>query len=246
MPRLGDVLGSVLAEAARGRVAADSLTRDLVAVYRDDPVLSLMSVPRVTVKQMQVTLRFAVEDFDEGPQQYVQPVVGEGDKAAWERTLAERVLPRLLEAQGPTLSGEEMRRVRDAAGAEAPSVATDRLVAAATGDPQALVDESVEAVVARIRSVPTALRRRLGTLAQVREQIRPEIAVEVETFLAGYRRKEDIRRILGSRLDVAVRGGDLSAVAPEVVQEVTVTLEMSDLDTILDGAELTPGEATPR
>lgn len=107
MAKLGDVLGSILAEVSRARAVADSLTRDLAADYSNDPVLASLGVPRVALNEMTVTLRFVVDEVQEAP-----PVAVDGARFAqsFDASLSTSVIPRLI-AEVPGLQPDERQRL---------------------------------------------------------------------------------------------------------------------------------------
>jgi hypothetical protein len=229
---LGEVLGGVLVDAIRSRVTADSMSRELVAEYRQDPVLSLFSVPRLAVREMQVTLRFVVQSFEPGS------VSEEAVADAWSAVLSERIVPQLLRERGAGLSADELGAMRSTL-EEQPLRVSERAVASALeADTRPLIDESVEAVLNRLREVPQRLRRRVGTLTELRNVVRRQVLAELHGFLESQQELANVRGVLDSRLDVGVVRTDLESAPATAIQEVTVKLTMEDIETLVGGAEL--------
>jgi hypothetical protein len=231
VPELGDVLGGVLADVLRGRVAADALTADLLAAYSQDPSLSMLSVPRVTVKEMTVTLRFAVNQL-----QSPAPVPG-GDPRKetddWGRVLRERVMPRFVDERLATLDVPERAEMRELLvedTGEPPAVREESVRAAFEGKPDELVAESTAELLGRVRAVPARMRRGLGTVAELRPEIDRTVRAELEIFLDRNEQLESARRALRSRLDVEIVTDQLQTRPAQVIQELTVTLSMADVE----------------
>lgn len=227
MPQLGDVLGGVLAEVVRGRLAADTLTAELLAAYRGDPRLSMLSVPRVTVREMSVTLRFAVNEV-----QSVAPSPAEAEREAeeWQRILHERVLRRVIDERLRSLRPEERAEVQAHMAPQPAPVLGDRMRTAVAGEPDALMRESVGQLVTRFRAVPTRLRRRLGTIQDLRAEFDAQVHHEFETFIEHREQLAGARRAMRSRMEVEVVTDELQARPAQAIQELTLTLSMSDIE----------------
>jgi hypothetical protein len=238
VPELGDVLGGVLAEVVRGRLAADALTAQLLAAYQRDPALSMLSVPRVVVREMTVTLRFAVNSLESPPATQVE---AEREAEDWSRILRDRVLPRVIDTRLTALPRDERTELREMIVEEPPVILGDRLRTAVEGQPEALLEESVSELVARVRAVPLRLRRPLGTIPELRAEIDREVRAEFDAFLEQRAQFESVQRVLRSRLDVEIVTDDLQARPPQAVQELTLTLSMSDIETaVVDTGGLRP------
>ena len=60
MTKLNDVIGAFMAEIAKAQAVSDSYSRTLQESYKADVFLKLLPVPRTTVKQVVVDLKFAI------------------------------------------------------------------------------------------------------------------------------------------------------------------------------------------
>ncbi len=63
MPTLEDILGAVLKDLLKARAAADAVSADLRGEYQQNAVLSQLSVPRLTIGQATLTVRYVVNDY---------------------------------------------------------------------------------------------------------------------------------------------------------------------------------------
>jgi hypothetical protein len=237
VPELGEVLSGVLAEVVRGRLAADFLTAQLVETYRKDPALSMLSVPRVTINEMSVKLRFAVTALETPP--VMATTTAGGATEAWRDVLQERVLNRVATSRLEEVPPEMRAEIETRLAEEPPVVDYERVRSALTGEPKGLVEDSVAGVVARFQAVPTRLRRRLGTLTDIRAEVEREVQTELASFIDQAREIEDARLAYRSRLQIEVASDDLQARPTEVIQEVTLTLSMADVETALSEIPLT-------
>lgn len=231
MPTLGEVLSGVLVDAIKSRVTADSISRDLVAQYRQDPVLSMLSVPRLAVRELQVTLRFVVQSFDVGP------LSAAAVTEEWSTVLTDRIIPRVLEERGASLGADELGEVRSRVAQEPVRLSPEAMSAAMSEESRSLIDESVEAVLSGLRNVPPRLRRRVGTMAELREELRSQVTAELGDFLEGQRETTRIGAVHDSRLDVGIVRTDFETAPTTAVQEVMVKLTMEDIETLVGGGE---------
>ena len=62
MAELKAVLGAILVDIAKARVASDICTRDVSLEYAKDPILSEFPVPRVEIKEASIELKFAINE----------------------------------------------------------------------------------------------------------------------------------------------------------------------------------------
>ena len=62
MAELKEVLGAILVDIAKARVASDICTRDVSLEYAKDPILSEFPVPRVEIKEASIELKFAINE----------------------------------------------------------------------------------------------------------------------------------------------------------------------------------------
>ncbi len=230
MPRLGEVLGGLLTDVVRARLAADALTAEALDAYRANPVLASMSVPRVTVSDMKVRLHFVVSEVAV-PEP--RPIDVEQAQTQWNAALRERVLPRLLQGRDDDAVREDVQRLREALDVEPVVGDPDLLGRVVEGEVGPFADVSVSALLDRVRALPAAARRRLGTLAQLRQDLQREVAREAALFAERLRQSQAIEQALRSRLQVEVVSGLLQQTPAEQLQEVEVTVSMADLEDLL-------------
>jgi len=229
MARLGSILGGILAELARARVIADELTRDLVRQYEVDPVLSSMTVPRVSVNEAQLTLRFSVEDLQESP----VPAFDVDDAGReWEVKASRLVFGRV--AATTEFSESERRFMLDVLTAPPPSRADLRL--ASEGKPDAAVRSVVTSSLAKWQTIPKDIQRRLGGKAAFGRHLQSAVAVELKAFLDQRNAMATVRAALASRLDVEIRRKELPE-DPAKLQEIRLTVRSEDLDALLSVKE---------
>jgi len=230
VPRLGEVLGGLLTDVVRARLAADALTADSLDAYRADPVLSSMSVPRVTVSDMTVRLRFMVSDVAV-PEP--RPLDLARIQNLWNIAVRERVLARLMQGREDEAVREDAQRLREALEAEPIVVDSDLLRRALDGDTSPLVDSTVSTALDRVRALSSGSRRRLGPVSQLREDLQREATHEAVAFAERVRQEQSIEQALGSRLQVEVVSNQLEQAPAQTLQELEITVSIADVEELL-------------
>ena len=66
MNDIGDILGSLMTGLIRARHAADEQTAALAELYKDNPLLEGLSVPRIRIPELTVDLPLLIESHSEG------------------------------------------------------------------------------------------------------------------------------------------------------------------------------------
>lgn len=61
MPTLKDIVGSLLKDITAARMIADQQSAEIAGKYAEHPLLRMFPVPNMTIKNMEIDLRFAVE-----------------------------------------------------------------------------------------------------------------------------------------------------------------------------------------
>lgn len=234
MPRLGSVVGSILAELVRARLAADELTRELVAEYQADPVLTSMSVPRLVVSEATLTLRFGVSDLEEVP---TPPTPDPGTlRDVWVRHAESVVVPRLLDRVGVPSSERSsvLAAIKEAAGtlAGAPTVAEVRR--AVGGDDAGTVTATGGPLVNAWGRLPAEFRSRIGTKTALRKELEQHITQEFRLFRDRQRELTFVQAALASNIQVAVVTDQLPE-DPGLVQEFRITVQGQDLEVLVSG-----------
>lgn len=235
MPRLGSVLGSILAELARARLVADSLSRDLVDEYRSDPILASMSVPRIQIDRAELTLRFTVADLQEAA--VAGPAV-EGATAGWVRHVASSVVPSILDAHdlNPEERSSTLAHLVGSRRAPTISVPPSAMREALAGNPAESSKVTTEAVLATWAELPADVRTKLGTKAEFRREVEARLSQEVPAFVGRAGELELVRAALASKIDVGIRSDELPT-QPDRVQELRLTLRGEDVSLILDAGK---------
>jgi hypothetical protein len=238
LPRLGEVLGGLLTDVVRARLAADALTASSIDAYRADPVLASMSVPRVTVSDMTVRLRFMVSDVAVPDP---RPLDLGRVQQLWNVAVRERVLTRLVQGREDEAIREDAQRLREALEAEPIALDNDVLRRALEGDTSALVDATVSTALDRVRALTTTIRRRLGPVGQLREELQREATQEAAAFAERVQQEQSIEQALGSRLQVEVVSGTLEQAPAQTLQELEMTVSLADVEELLSPTTGTEG-----
>ncbi|GAB3051082.1 hypothetical protein GCM10027053_07960 [Intrasporangium mesophilum] len=86
MPSLGEVIGALLSNVAQARAAADLEAVRIARAYSSDPVMKLLSIPRIRLPEVVVDLPLLIADIGVGEEKAMgwsvaKPTAGEVTKA---------------------------------------------------------------------------------------------------------------------------------------------------------------------
>jgi hypothetical protein len=211
VPRLGEVLGALLTDVVRARLAADELTAQALAAYRADPVLSSMSVPRVTVSNMTIRLRYitsAVETPEPRPVDVVRA------NTTWNTMLRTKTVPGVL-------SGDQLAKAQQSLVDSPIGIPQDALDRCRAGELGPIVDLTASELFRRVpatdlrQPLQAAVQRDAGALG---EELREQQAAD---------------QALRSHLEVEVAADKLAATSPEAVQTLEFTISLNDVEEII-------------
>ena len=240
MAQLGELLGGMLTDVVRARMAADAATAEAVETYRSDPTLASMSVPRVTISTLTVKLNFAVSGVVEAERKQVE---AQAASEEWSTVVERRIAPLIPPAPPPppprTAAGKAAakaapstrttsRTTPDADPSQVPplaiSVPPEVLRDSVEGKVDALVDATVERVV---KASPTKIT------PELRAQISTEVRREALLFTDTFKRRQILDQALQSRLEVDIVADKVSGTKPEAMQSLEVTFTLDDIEEIL-------------
>ncbi len=229
MAELGALLGGILAELARARMIADQLTRELAEEYEQDPLLASMSVPRITMDEVNLTLRFAVDDVGEVPKAEPDPTAL---RERWQPTLPEKLRAH-LGSTVPLDTAEEkaLNDLLDNIGRRnLPAGAAREAIG---GNVSKAASTAIQPITDGWNRLPPSLRRKLGNKSAFTKTLRSLVDDDLNRFLKRERTKAAIEAALASRVQVAVKRDELPS-DPAQQQEIQLTLRGDDLDILLE------------
>lgn len=224
MTKLSNVVGGLMRDLAQSHTISDAFTVELIDTYRREATLSQLPLPRLSIQQARLTLRFAVTAVQDD---VVGLDPGElGD--LWLRTVRDRVVPKALTAVGRI----DNRRVVDAFERR---LATPG--ASASVDPRALLAEGAEAELVQatltylsslVESLPPSTRRTFENtdLAGSFERI---ARAEIPELRAAARQLEQARRAAQADLNVSVTTDALTTVPDSQISELVLTVSMEEI-----------------
>ena len=223
MTQLGEVLGSMLTDVVRARMAADVVTAQAVETYRTQPALASLSVPRVTVSNLTVRLAFAVSDMPPPPPAAVDI---RRARAEWTARLEQHVASGLPPLRTPTTPADS--ETGDVPQLREVTVDQEQVESALAGDVEPLVADTVSHLMEGRGRIPKLERDEL--VAEVRQHALAYVdAVRQQQFA-------DIAN--RSSMDVEIVASKMSEAPAETLQSLEVTFSVQDLEDILT----VPGE----
>lgn len=229
MSNLDEILGGILKGVTNARVAADLASRAAQEQYSSDSVLGDVPVPRMVIRDAEVTLRFVV---DEEQTEDFSSRVKDAQARLWWHAVS-KALPTLVRIDRNDLKeSEAFRRAVLSAARNLldESLQVDVAKALRAPDEQehaiAATATLVESVLAKL---PSDLRQQALPSRELKKVLRPRLAAlfsnsEVQLHEAG-----TATAALGHKLAVSVTKDALEAAAPVAVHELKLRLSSDDL-----------------
>src|SRR5262245_25823058 len=96
MAKLSNVVGGLLRDLAESHVISDTYAVEIVDVYGRAPVLTQLPVPRLTIREAQLKLRFAISEINDE----VTGLTEDELRELWLTTVNDKVVPQALSEIG--------------------------------------------------------------------------------------------------------------------------------------------------
>ncbi|MBI5895367.1 MAG: hypothetical protein HZB24_04930 [Desulfobacterales bacterium] len=225
MAKLSDIVGGLLRDLSQSHAVADSHTRQILETYKKDPVLAQFPVPRLTIRQATLRLKFLVKDQsappeDDDPEEY---------RAIWAKALQERIMPRVLEkldkldnkAVVATLAGRLSQPEVERA------VTFTRLLDGTQR--AALQKETVELLAREFRALPKSVQRYLPKEDQILKVATEVVALEIPEIQRAAKKLQEVRGAALARIDVTVNAEDLRQAPESQVSEIELTVGLEEI-----------------
>lgn len=225
MVQLSNVVGSLLRGLLQSHTIADAYTVKTLETYRRHDVLSQLPVPRMAIREAQLTLRFAVADVPGKPD--AKPDAGDL-LDLWHTTMREHIVPESL---------REIGRLDNKTVVAAFAKRLETQHAEEFIDPAALLDEGAEGrlVEATLKylsvlldSLAPSTRRMLGDadLSAVFERVVEE---QVPDLRAAAKKLQEAAEGALGELDIVVTAEGLRSIPESQISQLTLSLGMEDI-----------------
>jgi hypothetical protein len=229
MPAMGDVIGALATHIARGRSQGDLSTVEVARLYQEHPLLSTFPVPRVSIDEIVLDLKFAVNETPIPP-----------------KSVSGLVRERLIRETGALLAKAIREDVQVAALAQKSPVFASTLetVSAQTiARIEELIPEGVAIDPKSIgRSLASTARIQLAAVAtpaeaRLEERIVREFvakgSAEIEARLGAAVEASLSKTLAGlpmdpSRLSIQLTAAELQSIPPDRIQTMRLTFKESD------------------
>ena len=226
MPRLSEIVGGLMRDLARSHVVSDAQTREVFESYKKDPVLTHFPVPRMTITQATVKLKFSIKDHappttSVDPKEYQDLVA---------KSIRERVVPQFLQTIGRFDNKEVTAKVTDRVEKAAlqTRIADTQLV-----DPERLpqLEQSMTTLLLeQVRALPKYIVKQMPAGTALDVAMQQAVAREArEVQQAAMILKRNVENAQND-IDVSVRADELKALGDSQVNEILLTVALEDVE----------------
>ena len=224
MTKLSNVVGGLLQDLARSHSISDASSLDILDAYGRDPVLAQLPVPRLSIREAQLTLRFAVSAIQEEE----KPLDPEEVRDLWIDALRSKVVPRALAEVG-RIDNKRVVAAFDRVVAKGSLEAElDPQVVLGTGREQDLIALSQKFLLEQVETIPTSTRRSFEKL-DVDGALDHALRDEIPDLIAAVRQLEQARKAAAADLNVSITTDALAEVPDGQLSQLTLTVSMEEL-----------------
>lgn len=247
MTKLSEVLGGIVKDIAEAQVSADMAALGYLEQYQKHELLKHMDVPRVSVNNLDLNLKFAIESV--GEFKYTESAVREAD-IAWAKHIHQTVLLKIAEAatQGGHDDGDQnndtfikatqrlVQQLRQRPG----DIPSFHLQKALEDQKVSLLNQSVNYVSSLFRSI--VRRGQRPSLADIKRVAKAILDTEFEATKA--RLKNIVVTKSASEMDihVLIDRVALSKIPEEHVHELRMSINMDYIPSLAEGEETSDNE----
>lgn len=211
-------------DLAQSHSIADAYTMETLEAYSRDSVLAQFPIPRMSIREAQLTLRFAVDSVTDPP---VEPDPAEF-RELWLKTLRNRVVPTALAEVGRVDNKRVVAAFDKRLGAAAVDAAIDPDVLLTEGREEELVRTTLKFLGQQVESFPASTRKSVDNtdLSGAFERV---VRDEMAELQRAARQLEKARVAAQSDVAVLVTAEALTAVPQSQISEITLTVTMDDV-----------------
>lgn len=224
MAKLSNVVGGLMRDLAQSHTISDAFTVDVLDTYRRDTVLAQIPVPRLSIREARLTLRFAV-DAVEDREAVLEPAELQD---LWLEAVRDRVVPKALTEVGridnKRVVGAFERRLKTGGA----TVSIDPETLANDGREEELIASTLGFLAREVDALPPSTRKSFeGTdLAGSFERI---VRSEIPELRSAVRQLATARRASQADLTVSVTTESLAAVPQHQISELVLTVSMEEV-----------------
>ncbi len=223
MATLSEIIGSIVKDITTSQITADLTSLEYLEHYKKDAILQRMSVPRVSFKNMNMKMRFAVKDVSE--LKYNTAAIAKVE-TEWARHINDVILPELIATHS---SKAETRKVYHAASKgvlrkiKRPPLDAETAI---TGNEKGFISKSTDYVADIIKRLPVNVKKDLPRLPQLRTKIK---SILTESFAE---KKISLKKIAIAKsatdmdVSILVDKESLSQLPSEEMHEIEVSFDM--------------------
>jgi hypothetical protein len=223
--KLSDIVGGLLRDLSQSHAVADSHTRQILETYRKDPVLAQFPVPRITIRQATLRLKFLVKDQappppDDDPEEY---------RAIWAKTLREQIMPRVLDKLDKLDNKAVVAALADRLSQPEVEAAVNFSRLLDETQRAALQDETVSLLVGQFRALPKSVKRYLPQEEQILKVAAEVVATEIPDIQRAAKKLQEVRGAALSKIDVTVNAEDLRQAPESQISEIELTVGLEEI-----------------
>lgn len=230
MASLGEVLGAIISQIDKGRCQADMATLEIAQLYKDHPLLSSFPVPRVTLEEVVIDLKFAIdtvppsgrfitskarEEVLAQVKEMTNNIMKEPSLTALSKRYPE--LPRVWESIHPQI----VQKLSKLIPTEEIEIEPESIAYGLASIIRGYLTDVILSLEVKIRQLPVVRNFLTKDALQIEAKLASQIRETISKVL-------EVQPSIKDRLDVLVTAHDLQTIPPEKIDTLRLTLREED------------------
>lgn len=225
MAKLSEILGGIAKDITQAQITSDLVSLEYLQQYQQDDLLKLMEVPRVKIRDIQVNLKFAIDEAQ-------APQLSDNAKAKvaalWGNQVKSNVIPLAI----ASMVEEPSKR----------SALTDVLVKSKKSQPVYKADrildlsdsttakDTEDYVSELVKSLPSSLRKELPNLTTIRKEVNKVASQNLMATNSQLNKIAVAQSVEDFDLEIIVENDALQATPESQVHEISLSLDIDEQD----------------
>ena len=227
MAKLSEILGGIAKDITQAQITSDLVSLEYLQQYQQDDLLKLMEVPRVRIRDIQVNLKFSIN-------QAQAPQLSDNAKlkvaGIWNNQVDSQVIPKaiasLVEDNNTRDSLTKVLLQSSKLGTR-PVYQADKILDV---NDASVAKETEDYVSDLVKSLPTNLRKELPTLTEVRRAVNRVASENLELNKSQLNKIAVAQSVEDFDLDIIVEQDGLHTTPENQIHEITLSLDIDDQD----------------
>lgn len=225
MAKLSEILGGITKDITQAQITSDLVSLDYLQQYQEHPLLKKLDVPRVKIRDIQVNLKFAI---DEAQSQNISDNAKTKVASLWKSQVDARLIPQVISSLVSDANSQKALTnvmLQSTKTSRQPIFKADEILG---GESSKVSKTTEDYVIDLVKKLPTSLRKTLPNLTDIRRQVN---AVANENLTANVSKLNKVamaQSVEDFDLNIIIEQEALQTTPVEQIHEISVAIDIDD------------------